>query len=111
MTNGSQGPTISDDELLYRRIPKSMKWYHPGEPVEVDDEAFRPHKVHDTTGLSLQRARSTEHSEFLSADEFAAQGRSESGYVIAVLSVENLRTQDIHIEPRPLEGNPGHVEL
>ena len=87
-----------------------MNWYHPGEPVEVDDEAFRPHKVNDATGLSFQRARSDAHPEFMSISE-AARGPSRSGYVVAILKVDSLLKSGIQVEPRPLEGNPGHAEV
>jgi len=110
MANSSQGLPISDDEMLYRRIPKSMNWYHPGEFPEVDDEAFRPNKVNDATGLSVQRARSDSHPEFMSVEE-AASGRSASGYVVALLRVAVLRQRGIEIEPRPIEANPGHAEI
>jgi hypothetical protein len=110
MANDAQGPPISDDELLYRRIPKSMNWYHAGDPVEVDDEAFRPHKQNDATGLSLHRARSKSHPDFMSIAD-AAMGSSRRGYVVAVLSVATLRSHGFQIEPRALEGNPGHVEI
>jgi hypothetical protein len=110
MANGPQGPPISNDEVLYRRIPKSMNWHHPGEVVEVDDEAFRPHKVNDTTGLSFQRARSDDHPEFMSIEQ-AAFGPSPKGYVVALLSVGTLRKLGVQIDPRALEGNPGHAEI
>jgi hypothetical protein len=110
MADGPPAPPISDDELLYRRIPKSMNWYHPGEPAEVDDEAFRPHKLNDTTGLSFQRARSQSHPEFMTVED-AAKGPSKLGYVVAVLLVRVLRQQGILLEPRPIEGQAGHAEM
>jgi hypothetical protein len=110
MSSGPHGPPIRDGELLYRRVPKSTNWFHPGDPPEIDDEAFRPHRTQDATGLSMQRARTQEHPEFMSAEE-AAKGRSAAGYVLAVLNVGELRALGIEVEPRPIEGQPGHVEF
>jgi len=108
MTTGSQSAPLSDDELLYRRVPKSMGWYRPGQFPEVVDDAFHPRN--DTTGLSMERARSDEHPEFKSIEEMA-QGPSPAGYVVAVLRVADLRKHGIRIEPRTEMAGPGHVEL
>ncbi len=109
MSTGPQPKPLSDDELLFRRIPKSTEWYHPGEDVLVDEQAFRPSDS-DTTGLSLERARSTENPEFMSAEQMAT-GSNPSGYVIAVLSVRDLLANGVAIEPRIEGAGPGHVEL
>jgi hypothetical protein len=109
MTNGSQPGPISDDELLFRRIPKSTGWYAPGQSPLVNLLAFNPTEE-DETGLSMERANSAAHPEFMTVDA-AAQGRSPKGYVVAVLSVQTLRENGIQIVPRTEAAGPGHVEL
>lgn len=97
---------IADDELLYRRIPVSQHWYHPGEPDELEAEAFKPRKsgnAPDTTGLSLVRAKF-----YQSPSEV---GRSAKGFLVAVLKTGDLRKAGIVVEPRPDAATPGHVEL
>ena len=91
---------IDDDELLYRKIPVSMKWY---DEYGVEPVAFRPRKD-ETTGISLDREKYRSPQE-------AAQGRSPDGYWVAVLRVGDLRNEEIEVVPNPIEGNPGHVLL
>jgi hypothetical protein len=112
MTTGSQpAPApISDDEFLFRRIPKSTGWYKPGQSPPVNMLAFNP-TDDDKTGLSLERAKSDQHPEFMSVAEMVAQGRSPKGYVVAVLSMRTLRENGIRVVPRTECAGPGHVEL
>jgi hypothetical protein len=109
MTNGSQPAPISDDEFLYRRIPKSQGWYQPDKSPPVNLSAFNPTEE-DTSGLSMERANSLEHPEFMTAVQMA-QGRSPRGYVVAVLLVKSLRELGVQIVPRTEGAGPGHVEL
>ena len=109
MTNASEPASISEDECLYRRVPKSLDWYQPGQSPPVTLLAFNPTKE-DTTGLSMWCANSAEHPDFMTAAQ-VAQGRSSKGYVVAVLSVKTLRENGIRIVPRTEGFGPGHVEL
>ncbi len=52
---------IEDDELLYRKIPVSLNLYDPVRR-SVSQEAFRPHRKHDHTGISVDRAQSETHT-------------------------------------------------
>ena len=109
MTNGSHPEPIADDELLYRRVPKSTGWYDPARSPLVDLFAFNP-TDDDMTGLSMERANSETHPDFLTAAD-VCKGRSPKGYVVAVLSVKTLREYGILIVPRTEGAGPGHVEL
>jgi hypothetical protein len=91
---------VADDELLYRRIPVSMGWYSGG---TVSPEAFDP-RPDETTGISVFRAKYKSIAD-------AGIGKSKKGYYVAVLCASELRQNEIEIEPRPLEGEPGHAEL
>lgn len=78
---GSGSEPISDDELLYRRVP--IRWYDPstGRPF---DEAFAPHKENDLTGLSVSRAK-------YKSIEQAARGMPGKRYYVATLRAGDLR--------------------
>lgn len=102
-------PPVSDNELLYRRIPISQGWYAPVSS-QVSPEAFRPNKDRDHTGISVDRARSLEHPEFRTAAE-AAAGLNPKGYYIAILRVGDLRSHGIEVVARALPDNPGHAEI
>jgi hypothetical protein len=92
---------VSEDELLYRRVPVSMGWYDQG---GVSPEAFGP-RPNEAGGISLFRAK------YKSIQE-AARGKSRGGYYIAVLRASDLIGEGFVIVPRPNPpDDPGHVEL
>jgi hypothetical protein len=107
----SGAPPIQDGEILHRRVPVSTNWYDPSEGHGLSSVAFRPHPNSDVTGLSMSRARSEMHPDFLSCEECAALGPSARGYFVAKLLVSELRAAGISVEPRPLSDDPGHCEL
>ena len=91
---------VDDEELLFRRIPASMRWYTEG---ELSPEAFDP-RTNETTGISFYRAK------FKSLQQ-AAKGKSKGGYYVAVLRAGDLRNHGIRVVPRTALGDPGHAEL
>jgi hypothetical protein len=95
---------IADDEILYRRIPVSQKWFDPQIDPLPSPKAFRP-RDDDTTGLSLFRG------EPYNTAQQAGKGRSPFGYYVAVLRVRDLRLRQIEVVPRPDADIPGHVEI
>ena len=99
---------ISDDESLYRKVPISPNWYNQ-ESNELSPDAFNPRRG-DETGISLERAQSTEHPEFRTIEQ-AAQGPSPKGYYVAVLRVGDLRGAGLNVvaDPDVGRGVPGHV--
>ena len=98
MNDGTE--PISDDELLYRRVP--LTWYSPQNGL--DAQAFAPHKTLDTTGLSMARAK------YKSKEEVAA-GQPGKSYYVAVLRAGDVRKAQIEPVPRPEPNDPGHSEL
>jgi len=94
---------ISDDELLYRRIPAALHLYDPNAAPQLLPDAFRPN-ANDTTGLSVYRAK------YKSVEE-AARGRPDKQYYLAVLRAGDLRASGIEVVARPLESDPGHAEI
>ena len=103
MPIGDGSDPISEEEILYRRIPVSKNYYNPDKYPPLSPEAFNPIRL-DSTGLSLTRGK------YLSIQE-AARGLSRSGYYVAVFKAGDLQAVGINIVPRPLPGNPGHVEI
>ena len=86
---------VTDDELLYRRIPASTGWYDERTGY-LSPQAFGPHKERDQTGLSVSRARfrGSERDE-------ALRGRPGKTYYVAVLRAGELRRCGIEVEARP----------
>lgn len=99
---------ISDDELLYRRVPASASptWYDPS-TGELSAQAFAPHKTQDKTGLSVFRAK---HKSI----EDAAKGRPGKVYYVAKLRVRDVWQAGIAVVPQPITPDGydhAHAEL
>ena len=104
MSDRNDAEPIADDELLYRRIPRSSGWHDPAIDAQPSPLAFRP-RDDDTTGLSIVRG------EPFNTVEGAAHGPSKKGYYVAVLRAGDLRQRGIVIEPKPIPGIRGHAEI
>lgn len=77
---------ISDDEIIYRRVPVSMGWV---DNHGVWPDAFEP-RADDRTGLSVYRAR------FVALED-AAKGLSKRGYYVLEMRAGDLRLAGIDI--------------
>jgi hypothetical protein len=97
--NGTE--RVTDNELLYRRIPVSKGWYNS--ETGLSPEAFDP-RDDETTGISVSR------DKYKSLKE-AAKGKSKKGYYVAVLRAGDLSKHGIDVVPRPAPDDPGHAEL
>jgi hypothetical protein len=95
-----ENDSISDDEIVYRRVPVSQGWV---DERGVSMNAFKP-RPDDETGISVYRAR------FLSLED-AAKGLSKHGYYVLALRSGDLRAAGIDIVPKPEADLPGHAEL
>lgn len=95
---------VEDGEILYRRVPVSMKWYDPGGDPPLVSRAFRPRRD-EFSGISLTRAK------YCSCISEAAGGPSKQGYFVALLNTSDLRHAGIEVVPKPLSESPGHCEL
>ena len=84
---------LTDDELLYRRVPAATGWFEPATRI-LKPEAFGPHKQRDLTGISVTRAK------FKSIEQ-AAQGQPGKSYFVAVLCVGDLRKAKFTVKPQP----------
>jgi hypothetical protein len=93
---------IADDELLYRRVPESYYDATTGRPLHL---AFGPHKMNDTTGLSLARAK------YKTAAEAANSPQPGKRFYIAVLRAADVRLAGMAIDPRPTPDDPAHCEF
>jgi hypothetical protein len=96
---------IADDELLYRRVPAAAQPQRY-DPIrrQLSDQAFAPHKLYDSTGLSVSRAKYKQLEE-------AAKGQPGKSYYVAVVRAGDLRQHGIEVEARPHPDDPGHAEL
>lgn len=94
--------TISDDEIIYRRIPVSVELFSP--ETGLSPQAFHPDK-RDISGISFTRALSR------TPEEEAASGENPKGYFIARLRVSSIRAAGLDVGPSPTEENPGHCEI
>jgi hypothetical protein len=92
---------LSDDELLYRRIPASQGWYTEG---VLSPEVYGPHRERDVDGISFWRAK-------YRCLEEVARGRPGKDYYVAVIRVGELRMRGIEVMPTPCAGGVGHVSL
>jgi hypothetical protein len=110
-TMSEQSHPIADEELLLRRIPAANNWFDPAISTKPDPNAFKPHRENDGSGLSMSRAQSSLHPEFLTAERLALTGPSNKGYFVAVLLASDLRARGLDFEPDPLPGDPGHTLL
>jgi hypothetical protein len=94
MTELPGSEPVSDDELLYRRIPTSTGWYDANRVPPLEPEAFRPNR-NDQAGISVARAK------YKSVDQ-AAIGRAGKAYFVAVLRAGDLRAAGMEVAARPL---------
>lgn len=101
----------TDDELLYRRILASKSdVFDPSRDSRPSRLAFHAFGS-DVTGISLSRAHSAEHPQFLTPAQCAARGTNQAGYYLAVVRAGDVRAAGIRIAEVPEDGDPGHVEL
>jgi hypothetical protein len=86
---------IDNDEIIYRRVFDG----------QLDSPyAFRP-TDHDTTGLSFSRAK------YKSPQQIGATGTEQKFYYVLAFRAGDLRNAGLEVEPRPLDGDPGHCEI
>ena len=100
---GKEIDAISDDELLYRRIPFRSDYFDPDVDPRPSPKAFRP-RERDRTGLSVVRAE-------LASPEEAVRTDRGAPYYLAVLRAGDLREAGLVVEPRFLPDIPGHAEI
>lgn len=94
---------ISDDELLYRRIPVNPEYFNPAVRDKPARDSYAPRK-NDLTGLSLSRAKYKSPAE-------AARSPQDKRYYVAVLRAGDIRRHGIRVVPAPWPNDPGHAEL
>jgi hypothetical protein len=95
---------IGADELLYRRIPASAKWFDPTVTPPLSPQAYRP-RENDLTGISLYRAKG------IAPEAIAARGRPGKSFYVATLRYGDLQDAKIEVVDSNDPKDPGHVEL
>lgn len=94
---------ISDDEVVYRRFPASMREQDP--PHRVSPQAFRP--TPEDKGLSVFRAK-------YHRPEDCAPANPGQEWYLAVLRVKDIREKGMEIVESPETSWPsriGHAEI
>jgi len=99
---GNSLDPISDEEIVYRRIPAT--WY-PDQTRVINDQAFAPHKHNDHDGLSVSRAKFNDPED---ATKRVASGKK---FFLARLSVHDLKKIGLSVIPAPLDNDPGHAVI
>jgi hypothetical protein len=102
MTAGSE--PISDDEILYRRIPAGCGWYDPTQSDRPSPYAFRANRQ-DSDGISLSREK------YSSPEDVCGRAREGKEYFVAELRAGDLRNKGLTLRPAPLANDPGHCVL
>lgn len=103
MTTQPGSEPITDEEILYRRIPVSTNWYDPKKTPPLEPEAFRPNR-NDVTGISLTRAK------YITVEQ-AAVGRPGKQYYVVVVRAGDIRSAGMEVAARPLPDDPSHAEI
>lgn len=93
---------ITDEEILYRRIPVSQNYYDPA-TKDLSPEAFHPRSF-DDTGISVYRKKYT-------PIEKAAIGRPGKSYYIGELHAGDIRKVGLVVRPSPRPNDSGHAEI
>jgi hypothetical protein len=96
---------VDPSEFVYRRIHRTF--VEPGAPILIQFPAFRP-SAHDTTGLSVFRARFGQPADpLVSVDPAKA-----TDYYVAQLSVTDLHNLGLTVVPEPVAAGPrGHAVI
>ena len=94
---------VSDDELIYRRIPVSQGYYDPRVAPVPSPLALSPLVTTPPDSRCIARK--------YTSLETAARGRPGKSYYIAVLRAGDLRAAGIEVVSRLLEDAPGHAEI
>jgi hypothetical protein len=94
---------ISNDEILFRRIPVSTGWYDPSRTPPLEPEAFRPNR-NDLTGISFSREK------YETVDR-AAQGRPGKSYYVAAFRAGDIRASGMRVVSSPTPDDPSHAEI
>ena len=102
MSDGTE--PITDDEILYRRIPTRPDYYNPDTSDRPSPLAFRP-RDDDTTGLSVFRAK------YVTPTGLAENDRGKR-YFIGFLRASVMRSFGMDVVPDPIPPtNLGHAEI
>ena len=96
---------VEDSEFVYRRIHETF--FDSSLPIPVRRAAFKPNQ-HDTVGISVFRSRFLRAVDTLANIDPVKAGK----YLVAQLSVSELRRLGLTIVPDPVPGGPpGHAVL
>jgi hypothetical protein len=104
-------PPLSDDELVYRRIPRTSAWFE--EPDKITTANFKLDRRRQEFGVSVYRA------SIVTAEQVLAQPAAMEGSLVAsatIGAIRNLRSGagtplNLDVIAVDDERNPGHCEI
>lgn len=104
-------PELSDDEVVYRRIPSSAPWFEP--PDRISPSNFTLNKKRGDLGLSVYRASSVTAAEVLAKPEASPDSKIASAKVGAIRKLTNGKGEalNLYVVPVDDEDDPGHSEI
>lgn len=102
---------VSDDEIVYCRIPRSTPWFEP--PDRLSTANFKLNKRRGDIGLSVYQ------SSIVTAEQVLAKPDAIPGSLIAAARVGDIRRlvnglgEPLHLDVVAVdfEDNPGHAEI
>lgn len=105
---------IADDEVLYRRIPPTERWFEP--PNRITSANFKPRRRGDGTseeGLSVYRAALVSPADVLRKPDAIPGSRVAAAKAGDIRALQNGAGNPLHLVVLAVddENNPGHAEI
>lgn len=102
MSEGNE--PITDDEILYRRIPTKPEYFNLDKDLQPSPLAFNPHE-NDVTGLSVYRAK-------YRTPQQVARNKAGKRFYVGFLRASDIRRHGMDVVPRPIPPDDiGHAEI
>jgi hypothetical protein len=105
------GAPLSDDEIVFRRIPASHPWFEP--PDRISTANYKLDSRRNEQGLSVYR------NDVVSADEVLTRPEAVPGSFLTFAKVGDIRSlkngkgEDLDLDVIAVDDddNPGHAEI
>ena len=101
--------TISDDEVLYRRIPPGAPWFEPPDRISSFNFKLRPEEF----GISVYRARLVDAVGVLNKPGAIPGSRVAQATVRQIRAAQDNKGNPLRLDVVPVsdENDPGHAEI
>jgi hypothetical protein len=100
---------LSDDEVVFRRIPPGSQWFEPPDRISSFNFKLKPAEL----GLSVYRKAVLSSQELLAKPEAIAGSVVASASVAAIRALTNVQGESLNLDVVICddENNPGHAEI